>query len=45
MIINPRVNYFEAACMIQTKIRSTTSFDKDPFILPLKRTTKVITFK
>ena len=41
-IINLRVNYFEAARMIQTKKRSTTGFDKGPFILSLKRTNKTI---
>ena len=38
----PRVNYFEAARMIQAKKRSTTGFDEAPFILSLKRTTKTI---
>ena len=32
-IINPRVNYFEAICLIQTKKRSAIAFDKDLFIL------------
>ena len=33
---------FDSACMIQTKKRSTTGFEKGPFILSLKRTTKTI---
>ena len=42
-IINPRVNYFEAARMIQIKKSSTTGFQtfyKGPLILSLKRTTE-----
>ena len=41
-IINPRVNYFEAARMIQTNKGRTAGFDKGPFILSLKRNTKTI---
>ena len=33
---------FDFARMIQTKKRSPTGFDKGPFILSLKRTTKTI---
>ena len=33
---------FDSARMIQTKKKSPTRFDKGPFILSLKRTTKTI---